>query len=399
MSSTNIYMLLLDVFVHGQGWIPSVSIPSYEGTQPISISYNGNEYTLTNPSIIRWLGPTNDIPIVIPDSIFYDVIGDYPELLPTASEDEDGILHVLDNIPLEINSSWCSRMKVLDIIAISLLLNYLGVYDLAWKLQGLIYTLREYLPDHWRDIGGVSLNKYDEKLRKWNGDPSPFMKSQFNGMYIPFGIYTSNYGYSIAQRFMLNEDIIHHSEMYILVSSPVIQQLSFGMIPKEPIHIDSSFLNAIAMIGTNRNIIRDITCKKGYTDITSDISIQDIISILQKDGLDISIIENLLLVVPVERLREATNILIDTQPITSIIQAWDIYCFTCEEKKAKRLSGILLDLLNSSNREEFLEDMTEEGLISIANSLGISIPTEDGDISSSQLIRDIRDKLSLLLRD
>lgn len=381
-------ILLLDLFVHGQGWIPSLFPDTHEGNAPISIEYNGNEYILRNPSVLRWISSEHGSTISIPESIFYDVIGDFPELLPS-TEEKEGTLYILENVSFEISPTCVPRMMVLNFVTMSLLLNYLGVYNLTWKLQGLIYTLRDHLPSHWKDLGGVRIYRSDERFRKWNGDMSPFMKSQFNGMYIPYGLSEMS-----SLRYIPYENISSHPEMDVIVSSPLVQDLSFGLLPS-PLQytVSAELINAIAIVGTGRNILKELTPRD-----KAEMPIEEIVSLL-KNRKDDSIVRELLSVVPIERIQQAGTLLIENESVPSIIQLWDVCTFAPDDIKEKKLSKPLVDLLSTKEREEVLEEMTEEQLLSIAHSLDVPIPYDEGEISSTQLIQNIQNKISQLLNE
>lgn len=399
---TNTNLLLLDLFVHGQGWIPSIQLVTHSVDHPVIVEYNGEEYVLDNPLILSRI--PNDIDtIIVPESIFDEIIGDSPDRLPTAKIDSTGQLKVLDVIPsanTQVQHT-LPKNRVLDLVATFLLLNYIGIYDLAWKLQKDIYIMREYLPSQWRNIGGITLNRSDEKMRKWNGDLSPFMKSQFNGMYAPYGLSDL-----ASPRYILHSNVSYHSEMHLIQQSQYIQDLSFGIIPSI-MELPSDLLHSIAIVGTGRDITKhisnDVICIPVESisippvqDINENMSIEEIISAIQSNE---SLIPTVLSTMSMDNIRKIAESLIDKMPLQSVVRSWDLFSFSPDEKKCNCIPSPLMKVIETDERVETMEEMDEDSLVTVANALSVQVPYEDGDISVSQLINDLQKILSELLQE
>lgn len=376
--------LLLNLFIYGQGWIPSVYAPIDGCISPIHCNYNERQYVLDNPSVLRWIEKGNDN-IHIPTSLFEEIIGEYPDLLPTAKEDIHGRFKILDTISLQIE---CPKKRVMSLLLTSLLLNYLGAYDSVWSLQKEIYLQREYLPASWQKIGGITLNDKDEKVRKWNGDWSPYWKSNFNGMYVPYGL-----SEMASSRFILHKDIYYHSEMYVLVTSPLIQSLSFGINPPFET-ISNDLLSAISIVGTGKKYQRDESPQHPLPDTIAHQ--EKVCDILQQYQSGVPL-EDMLSITPISTLKEKIQETISSVSVSEVLQSWDLYSYCDIDVKKKKLSPALYNLIENEERLELLEEMPEEDLVSVANTLELSVPYEDGEISLSQLILCIRDKILELL--
>lgn len=400
--SKDVNVVLLDLFVHGQQWIPNISLPGRETSRPVIILYKGNEYVITNDQLLRWF--QDDDVYNVDQSVFVDIIGYSPDVLPTSSYNEEGYFRILDELPIE------SKENLLDIMTLLILLNYVGAYGIAWKLQRSIYSLREYLPVHWKDLGGIHVSTTDVRMKKWIGSVSPYMRSQYNGMYVPYGI-----SEMASHRFILINE--RSSHLLTIVASKHIQDLSFGLTPHIQ-YIDDSLLDAISLVGTGKyppvlpvhterqeNIVAtdhvDHPIPVSTTGIREDMTTDEITEMIMKDPQSADLIISS---VPMESLSLVADSLIEDATIESIIESWNLYTFCCNEKKERKITNPLVKVIESNNTDDMIdmidtmEDMTEEELTLIANVLSISIPYEDGDIVISDLINLIHDKVSVLIK-
>lgn len=243
-------LLIVEVFARYKRWIPSLISPGYPVDREVILMYRDEIYRISDPSIVQWLQHSR---YDIPTSIFYDIMGDYPDVLPSIS---------------------ITPTSVLDMMVISIVSNYIGLYSITWDMQILLYKNRDKLPLHWQQLGGISVNRYDPIHRKWNGDPSPYRKSQYNGLYIPYGLSSM-----IGERYIVGND----DDRY---RYPVINDVSFSIVHRDP--IDQKIIDRISIEMTGRHpIITTLILSDDRIDILEDMDDTEISNVMTILGLDI----------------------------------------------------------------------------------------------------------------
>jgi hypothetical protein len=243
-------LLVVELFARYKRWIPTLACPNYPTDREIILVYKDVLYRVSEPSVIRWLQYDR---YDIPTSVFYDIIGDYPDSLPS--------------IPSKPSS-------VIDMMVLSIMYNYIGLYDLAWEMQVSLYRNRDRLPLHWQSVGGISVNRYDAIQRKWNGDPSPYRKSQYNGMYVPYGLSST-----VGERYIVGTDVNRYNY-------PILNDISFSIIPAEP--VEQSLIDRISIEVTGRDpIVTSVLLSLNKISMLESMGEDEITRLLIALGIDV----------------------------------------------------------------------------------------------------------------
>lgn len=204
--------LCIELLVRLKQWIPSKnifkSVHEKKHIDLVTLKYLGKEYTIKDERITKWFPPDEEEVLVIPPFIFEDIVGDAPDDLPIG-------------IPL-FGGDNENTMKAR--IYTCILMTYIGAIDYAWDIQVDIHSKRKYLPEWWRNIGGLNIIEKDIPVQKYDGSDSKYTLKDFNGTYLPVGLSSI-----FPPRVLLQSEIEYQELWKILEKSTTFQDMMFGI--------------------------------------------------------------------------------------------------------------------------------------------------------------------------